>query len=70
MENNSCSYYMDQIRGQFIFVFGFWKGGLVRISMDTKRKVVEFRENFIKAPKEMVLQIRDKSLKEQKHQTG
>jgi hypothetical protein len=69
MENNSCSYYMDQIRGQFIFVFGFWKG-LVRISMDTKRKVVEFRENFIKAPKEMVLQIRDKSLKEQKHQTG
>jgi hypothetical protein len=38
--------------------------------MDTKRKVVEFRENFIKAPKEMVLQIRDKSLKEQKHQTG
>ena len=40
------------------------------ISMDTNRKVVDFRENFIKPPKEMVLQIRDKSLKELRHQTG
>jgi len=38
--------------------------------MDTNKKVVEFRENFIKPPKEMVLQIRDKSLKELRHQTG
>jgi len=41
-----------------------------KISMDTNKKVVEFRENFIKPPKEMVLQIRDKSLKELKHRTG